>query len=175
LQSKTCIHDEIRSDQHLVLGSLLGLLDDLLDPNFDLLLLFLLGVRLRARALALRCLLLALHTPRVPLVHESLAVRGKLRGRRARLRLVLLVEAAAVLAQRLLDLPLLVLADQRARARPPDELLEAVEDVLLDLVASEVPDRVPVLELPGDQTPSTTEEWTALLTVCRHALAEVAI
>ena len=74
-------------------------------------------------------------------------MRDELRRDVALLRRVLLVERARVLLERPTDLLLLLLREQRRRAGAPEELLEAVQDVLLQLLATEVPDRVAVLEL----------------------------
>ena len=63
------------------------------------------------------------------------------------LRRVLLVELPAVLLEGAADLALLLLGEQRPWARTPEELLEAVENVLLELLSTEVPDGVAVLDL----------------------------
>ena len=85
--------------------------------------------------------------PGVPLVDEPLPVRNELRADVALLRGVLLLELATVLLEVAPDLPLLLLGEECARARAPEELLEAIENVLLELLAPEVPDGVAVLEL----------------------------
>ena len=145
-----------RPSGHLLDDLLLDLLNDLVDPDLDLLLLLLLR-RLLLCGLGflpafpplLRNLLLAAQPPSVPLVDEPLAVRDELRANVALLCGVLLVELAAELLEVTPDLPLLLLREQCARARAPEELLEAVEDVLLELLSAEVPDRVTVLQLRG--------------------------
>lgn len=74
-------------------------------------------------------------------------MRDELRADVALLRGVLLLELATVLLEIAPDLPLLLLGEECARARAPEELLEAIENVLLELLAPEVPDGVAVLEL----------------------------
>ena len=69
---------------------------------------------------------------------------------------IFLVELSAVLLEVAADLALLLLGEQRARAWPPEELLEAVEDVLLELLSLEVPDGVAVLNLQSNVSCRTT-------------------
>jgi hypothetical protein len=138
--------------QRLFHNFLLDLLDDLVDPQFDFL--FLLLVMLGMLTCLLPLLLAhfcevipAKGAPCVPLIHEPLAERDELRGSLTFLQLVLLVEPASVFAEILADLLLLLFGEECARARAPEELLEAIEDVLLDLFTSEAPNSVPVFKL----------------------------
>lgn len=48
------------------------------------------------------------------------------------------------------DLLLLIFAQERSRTWPPNELLEAIQNVLFNFLATEVPDCIAVLKLPGE-------------------------
>lgn len=135
-------------DYGLIYNNLFDLFDDLVNPDFDLLLdLCLLDDLLVEPLAVLRQLLLTPQSPRVPFVHEPLPLCDELCADVALLGRVLLLERAAVLLEVPPDLPLLLLREESRRARAPEELLKPVEDMLLELLAAEIPYRVSVLEL----------------------------
>lgn len=74
-------------------------------------------------------------------------MRDELRADVALLRCVLFVKLPAVLLEVTANLALLFLGEQSPRAWSPEELLKAVEDVLLKLLSTEVPDSVAILNL----------------------------
>lgn len=145
------VHQDVRNMTNPSLDDLLfDLLDHLINPDLNFLfrLLLLLSLNLLSAFLAFRRhLFLAARAPRVPLVDEPLAKRDELGADVALLRSVLLLERAAVFPEVAPDLALLLLRKQAARTGPPEELLEAVEDVLLDFLATEVPESIAILEL----------------------------
>ena len=116
---------------------LLDLLDDLVDPNLNLFLLFffcglfVLEALVSALPALLGELFLRPESPSVPLIDETLPLSNEFGTDVAFLRSILFVELPAVLFEVPTDLPLLLLGEQRAGTRPPEELLEPVEDVLL--------------------------------------------
>lgn len=60
---------------------------------------------------------------------------------------VLLVESATEFPKVFLNQPLLVFRQERTRAGPPEELLEAVKDLFCEFLAAEVPYGKAILEL----------------------------
>lgn len=109
----------------LLLHHHLGLLDNFVDPDLDLLLRFLLRRAclrihlLPALPALLLPVLLALAPPRVPLIHEPSALRDELGADVAFFRSVLLLELSAVLLEIFADLALLLLCEQCARPWAP--------------------------------------------------------
>lgn len=97
--------------------------------------------------------------PGVPLRDELPPVLKNL-GRTLRLgRSVLLVEDTGELAERLAD-PLLVLFwEKRRRTRAPEELLEAIEVLALELLALEVPDGVTGVGLKKEERGESVAIW----------------
>lgn len=85
--------------------------------------------------------------PSIPFVDETLAVGDQLLAGTALLGCVLLVEYTPKVLELLDDCLLLLLGQQSLWARPPQELLEPVQNVLLQLLALEVPNSVAVFEL----------------------------
>ena len=63
------------------------------------------------------------------------------------LRCIFLLEHSGVFFETFADQKLLIFRQERAWARPPEELFESIQYVLLEFLAPEIPDRVPVLEL----------------------------
>lgn len=137
---------------------LLHLLDHLVDPHRNLFLFVLIALAIRpvrfrtpSSALLLH-VVLALETPCVPFVDQPLPVRDKLSADVRRLRLVVLLELTAVVLQSAANLALLLLGQERARSRTPQKLLEAIDNLLLKLLAAEAPDSEPVLKLSYKST-----------------------
>jgi hypothetical protein len=90
-------------------------------------------------------ILLDAQAPRVPLVHGTLPLRDELRTDGHLLCHLHLVKQARILV--LAYIAFLLFRQQRRWAWAPQELLEAVQEAFLNFLATEIPYRVPVLDL----------------------------
>ena len=124
----------------------LNLLDNLFNPNLDLLLLLDFGLFASAPPL-IRDFGLAPGPPCIPLVDETLALSNEFSTLFVYICSIFLFECASILAEILPDKALLLFVEQRTWTRPPEELLEPIENVLLQLLTAEVPDGISVLKL----------------------------
>lgn len=142
-----------RDRECLVNDFLLNLFDDFVDPNLYLLFRLLLRLLERWKVLLpallplLRQLLLRSDTPGIPFVNQPPSLRYELSTDVALFGSILFVECSAVFFEILPDLALLLLGEQCTRSRTPEELLEAVHDVLLKFLPAEIPYSITVLEL----------------------------
>ena len=125
------------------------LFDNLVDPDLDLLLVFFLGLfdLLSSTAMIWTHFLLAAQPPGVPLVDESFPLSNELGTDVAFLSSIFLVELSAELLEITTDLTLLFLGEEGGWSWSPQKLLEAVEDVFLDFLTTEVPDSIAVFNL----------------------------
>ena len=125
------------------------LFDNLVDPDLDLLLVFFLGLfdLLSSTATIWTHFLLAAQPPGVPLVDESFPLSNELGTDVAFLSSIFLVELSAELLEITTDLTLLFLGEEGGWSWSPQKLLEAVEDVFLDFLTTEVPDSIAVFNL----------------------------
>jgi len=126
---------------------LLDLVDHLVDPDLNLFLSFVSAPFTLLTLPPIRDLFFAQGTPSVPLVDETFPVSDEFGADVRFLRCVFLVEHSGVFSKISADLTLLFFRQERTRARPPEELFESIQDVFLEFLALEIPDRVPVLEL----------------------------
>lgn len=161
------------TDAVLLLHNLVDLLDHLVDPNLDLLLDFLSMSFIFLTFPPIGSLFFTLGTPSVPLVDESFPVSDQFGANVRFLYRVFLLEYSGVFPEGSTDLTLLFFRQERAWARSPEKLFESIEDVFLELLASEIPDRVTVLELLKKRVCRCMLAELQTPTVCRHALALV--
>lgn len=129
---------------------LFDLLDDLVYPDLNLLLLFLLLLwlfELLDDATLCPQLLLAMQPPSIPLVDETFPLSDELGTDVALFCSILLVELPTVLLKVSADVTLLFLGEERSWSWPPEELLESIKNMLLEFLTTEVPDSITVLDL----------------------------
>ena len=101
-------------------------------------------------------------------------MRNQLRADVAFLCRVFFIKCAAVLLQVSTDLSLLLLCQQRAWARSPYELFEPVQDVLLELLPAEVPDRISVFKLtPHQQSSALVHRKSYRMPPCTRTCRQV--
>lgn len=130
-KQRVCLR--LNTSEHLLYDLLLDLLNNLINPFLNLLLF--LFVMLAIEFLSSTPLLfynvsLTPCAPCVPFVKKALTMSDKLCADIALFRSIFLVECTAILTQVLANLPLVILCKKTTRPRSPNELLEAIKDVL---------------------------------------------
>ena len=127
---------------------LLYLVDHFVNPHLNLLLLLFKFLRLPVSLIPpFRKISSAKRPPCVPLIHQSFTVGDEFRADITLFCCVLLVKCTTVFAEVLLDLLLLLFAQQSARTWTPNKLFEAILNKLDELLSTEVPNSITIFEL----------------------------
>jgi len=126
---------------------LLDLLDHLVDPDLNLLLGFFPTSFAFLTFPLVGNLFFTQGAPSVPLVDKTFPVSDEFGTDVGFFRRVFLLEHSGVFSESFADLALLFFRQECARARSPEELFKSIQNVFLEFLALEIPDRVPILEL----------------------------
>lgn len=134
------------SKSYLLHNDFFRLLDDLVNPDLNLLLLGITMVGLLLASILEHSKSYG-GSPGIPFVDKTLPSGDDFRTRLVLIGGVFLLECAAELLEVAPDFLLLILGQQTSWPRAPEELLESIQNMFLQLLSSEVPDSVPVLKL----------------------------